>query len=355
VIYIRLDNYYQTGRKIMKKKVIGIFVCMLLIGSVNIALADWSEGDGYKMHFPQLPDPYGWDVDFHDWMLGDDWECTETGPVSDIHFWISWIDDIVMDIPWVKVSIYSNDPGPPSKPLELLWSYTFNEGQFIIAGPWNGDQGWYWPYGEFIENNHIHYWQINIPEIEEPFIQEAGTIYWLVIQMPYYDPPFAVGWKTSVNHFMDAAVWGGPGDWQPIHDPITGDIIDFAFVITTEEEPPPECCLEIVTMSGGILSSPSSLNVQAVIKNTGDGECKDIRWDFTFSGGLILYGPKGDLIPSLLPGATATVNSNIVIGLAIPGIFPGNVTIKADCPDNVCPPATMTKGIFLLILLLNTF
>lgn len=339
----------------MKKKVLGIFVCMLLIGTANVAMADWSEGDGFKMHFPQLPNPYGWDVDFHDWMLGDDWECTETGPVSDIHFWISWFDDAVMEIPWIKVSIYTNNPGPPSMPADLKWSREFDIDDFIIAGPWEGQQGWLWPYGEFIENNHMLYWQINIPEIDDPFEQIAGEMYWLVIQMPYYDPPFAVGWKTSIEQFMDAAVWGSPGSWQPIHDPINGLPLDFAFVITTEEGPEPECCLTIESMSGGLLSSPSSLNVKAVIKNTGTAECKDIRWDFSFSGGIVLYGPKGDTIPSLLPGATMTVGSNIVLGLAIPGLFPGNVTIKADCTNNACPPAIMTKQMFLFFLLLNLF
>ena len=39
----------------MRKKIIGIFVCMLLIGATTVAIADWEEGDGHKMHFPQLP------------------------------------------------------------------------------------------------------------------------------------------------------------------------------------------------------------------------------------------------------------------------------------------------------------
>lgn len=338
----------------MKKKAIGFFIAMLLICGANFAVADWSEGDGFKMHFPQLPDPTGWDVDFHDWWLGDDWECIETGPVSDIHFWISWFADIVGDIPWIRVSIYSNNPEPPSKPLELKWSREFTLEDYMIAGPWDGPQGWLWPYGEFILDNHFQYWQINIPEIQDPFIQEAGNIYWLVIQMPYYDPPVAVGWKTSNDHFMDAAVWGNPGDWQPIFDPITGDNIDFAFVITTEEGPEPECCLKIDSMNGGLLNSPSSLNVKAVIKNTGTAECKNISWEFSFSGGIVLYGSKSGTIASLLPGATQTVESKIVIGLAIPGMFPGNVTIKADCANNACPPAVMTKGLFLFFFLLNT-
>jgi len=36
-------------------------LCVLFANS--IAFADWAPGDPHKMHFPQEPDPYGWDVD----------------------------------------------------------------------------------------------------------------------------------------------------------------------------------------------------------------------------------------------------------------------------------------------------
>ncbi len=230
----------------MKKKIIGIFVCMLLIGATGIAVADWNVDDGHKMHFPQLPDPNGWDVDFHDWWLGDDWKCSETGLVTDIHFWYSWAKDEVQDIPWISVEIYSNKPGPPSTPYELLWSRTFYTGSFIIAGPWTGDQGWYHPLTSWFEHDHQQYWQINIIDIGDPFEQEEGVIYWLVIQMPYYSFPYpAIGWKTSQDHWNDNAVFGNPGNWIPLWDPITTppEPIDFAFVIT-EEVPLPEVACE---------------------------------------------------------------------------------------------------------------
>jgi hypothetical protein len=273
--------------------------------------------------------------------------------VTDIHFWISWFGDMNETIPWVKTSIYSNDPGPPSKPMDLLWSRNFAEDEFIVAGPWIGDQGWLWPYGNFEEHNHKHYYQINIPEIVDPFEQKEGEIYWLVIQMPYYDPPIAVGWKTSLDHFMDAAVWGGPGSWAPIEDPLTGDQIDFAFVITGEDEEPEECCLQIDSMVGGLFAPTSSLKINAVIKNVGSADCNNITWKYYTTGGLVLWGPNSGSVPSLIPGGTVTVTSKVFIGFAIPGIFPGNVTIEADAANNACPPATMTKGLIVFIHLLD--
>jgi len=77
----------------------------------------WDPCDPHKMHYPQLPDPNGWDVAFwfefmmfFPYELADDWQCSKTGPVDDIHFWISWQGGMQGEIGPVMVSIYSNDP-----------------------------------------------------------------------------------------------------------------------------------------------------------------------------------------------------------------------------------------------------
>ena len=56
----------------MKTRIICIFISMLMITSGTLVLADWEPGDGHKMHYPQLPDPNGFDISFSDWWLGDD-------------------------------------------------------------------------------------------------------------------------------------------------------------------------------------------------------------------------------------------------------------------------------------------
>lgn len=207
---------------------------MLVIGTTGGAIADWAPGDGYKMHFPQMPDPTGWDVNFHDWFLADDWRCTETGPVNEIHFWISWHHDDFAPLPFINVALYSNNPqGGYSQPLDPLWVRTFNPDQFVIKGPMVGDEGWFDPADGFYQHDHINYYQINIKNITTPFIQQNNTIYWLVIQMPLLYP-IEIGWKTSLNHFMDNAVWGTPGAWIPMIDPITQLPIDLAFVINSK-------------------------------------------------------------------------------------------------------------------------
>ena len=52
-----------------------------------------------------------------------------------------------------------------------------------------------------------------------------------------YPEPVEIGWKTSLDHFMDDGVffWPiGPSEWQPLIDPETGQTLDLAFVITPE-------------------------------------------------------------------------------------------------------------------------
>ena len=48
-----------------------------------------------------------------------------------------------------------------------------------------------------------------------------------------------MGWKTSIDRFEDDAVWirdlpTDPPYFQPLIDPITGESLDLAFVITPE-------------------------------------------------------------------------------------------------------------------------
>ena len=48
-----------------KTKLKFLLVCALaLFFSMNAALADWFLGDDFKMHYPQMSDPFGWDVAF---------------------------------------------------------------------------------------------------------------------------------------------------------------------------------------------------------------------------------------------------------------------------------------------------
>lgn len=106
------------------------------------AVADWIPGDPFKMHNPQLPDPIGWDVfnTYNDLVqppvvvfLADDWRCTETGEINEIHIWGSWRRDLPTMVSMIHVQIHADDrSGPFSKPAaDPLWVFDFSPGQFI--------------------------------------------------------------------------------------------------------------------------------------------------------------------------------------------------------------------------------
>jgi hypothetical protein len=201
----------------------------------------WQPSDPFKMHFPQLPDPNGWDV-YDVSTLADDWRCTETGPVTDIHFWYSWQHGIVGQIQWVDVSIWSDDPCGPagySQPSDQLWARRFFSGQFTPRWAGEGNQGWFEPLTARARRpDHNDYYRIDIEDINDPFIQQEGDIYWLSVQTAEsLTVPGTAGWKTSLNHWNDNAVYLDlqvvPPLWRELDDPCTGDIIDLAFVITS--------------------------------------------------------------------------------------------------------------------------
>jgi len=236
----------------MKRLILTSCLCVLFASCT--ALADWDVGDPYKMHFPQLPDPGGWDVGFSTWVpqLADDWLCTESGEVDDVHIWYSWEDDLVGTIETVQLGIWSNYPDPDgdgplfSMPNQQVWGLDVSPGDFATRDWGSGKQGWYNPIsGDYKINDHIGIYQLNVVDITEPFYQEEGEIYWLSVCFYMSEDPGQAGWKTANvdnypepwtgNHFMDDAVyWEPDGSWHELIDPITCESLDMAFVITPE-------------------------------------------------------------------------------------------------------------------------
>jgi len=238
------------------------------------------------MHYPQLPDLSTSGIDVNaTWkypisptaprpfskILADDFRCSETGPINDIHIWGSWLDDQVFSGTQFKLSIHadipaiSGIPGSYSRPGPELWKAVFTPGSYLPRPLGTGATERFWdPNTNQILGTDNEVWQYNFTNIPNPFVQEEGKIYWLDVQALVPESfPGAFGWKTTnpqvTQHFMDDAVYGdtvdfsgppipqfpnpNPNDptgllpWRDLVYPpgaFEGQSIDLAFVITPE-------------------------------------------------------------------------------------------------------------------------
>jgi len=248
----------------------------LVLAISATAWADWRPGDDHKMHWPQLPDFQGWDVNAtNPKILADDWRCSQSGDVTDVHFWGSWQGNLVGEIENIHLSIHKDIPaaGPNdfSRPGDLLgeWDISPTDTRVTIVRMPTSPQGWYDPNtGVWTPNDHTLWYQYNIVGLgaagEDLVFQNVGEIYWLDITFDVLpmeipgpgpnDPPEIIqplwGWKTAdmlaypdgtptqANHFQDDAVWADLGGgaalvWNPLEDQ-EGVSFDLAFVITPE-------------------------------------------------------------------------------------------------------------------------
>jgi hypothetical protein len=232
----------------MKRKSMRVLGCIILMagifGSVWPAWADWNPGDSYKWLQPPDPNPDGVSVRVNfPVTLADDFQCTESGLITDIHLWGSVLyDEPPPNAPFI-LGIWSNVPDgqePFSHPGTLLWSMWFEATQYQVR-PYPGfvQGAYFWDPLKEVDNLDGKVWQYNFNiDPKDAFRQTEGTIYWLsVISLAMSD---SFGWKTTdrASRWNDGAVWGlyEEWDWQPLTyfptHPYEGQSMDMAFVIT---------------------------------------------------------------------------------------------------------------------------
>ena len=211
----------------------GLIWGLVLLLMVLPAAADWDPADGHKMHFPQFPNEYGWNVYNSDGrILADDWMCSESGPVTDIHFWGSWYSGNQGTLNGFWITIYEDIPadlGDPlsySQPGAVLWGpvyFTEYAVRHITPDP-EAWEGWYDPIQMLVlPYDHDNFFQYNITGITDPFVQSQGTIYWLGIVADVESEVDSKlwGWKSSYLHWNDDAVYDNAG-WAELTEPDVG-------------------------------------------------------------------------------------------------------------------------------------
>lgn len=245
---MNIVEFNRKGGSLMYSKTT-CWIIFLMITMSPVGWAHWDPGDGHKMHFPQLADPHGWDVCFDRLVIADDFACSGSGAITDIHFWISWRDDIEDEVLRWDIFIYDDAGGKPGLPL---WKFKEGKIKVRLLGP--SMQGWLCPCIDCesldeAPDNHQLYAQINITEIAEPFEQEANNRYWLVIHaaVPINETGQVqprVGWKTTPPQLQwgSGALWkkwpfSSSAGWFPVHGS-DGNRYDMAFVINGKNIPP---------------------------------------------------------------------------------------------------------------------
>jgi len=240
---------------------------------------------GYYVKWSQPPDEIaeglinGWDEQ-SSWplwpIMADDWECNDVRPVTDIHWWgsfLGWREDRLPDIRPIAfhIGIWTDIPDPDptdpttySQPGKLIWE--------------NYCDNWAWNYAGVDIDPRIDEPELTVEEScfqfnqllsedewfhQHPMEDGVPNVYWLSIYALYspdQDPQYPWGWKTRPHHFNDDAVrildtsGGLPpavGDRvtgaQPVE--LWGKSWDLAFELTTNK-PCPEGPTADINRSG---------------------------------------------------------------------------------------------------------
>ncbi|MCD4690424.1 hypothetical protein K8S17_03085 [bacterium] len=205
----------------------------------------------------QLPDlgMTGIDVNCTEpFVLADDFLCEEPGRLTHIDIWGSWLADY-LPFGWDPLAVdfvlsihedipAEENPDGYSMPGEVLWIHAFPAGQFMTEMYAGGIvEGWMDPPDMYMFPADWTCWMytFDIPP-EEAFHQvgmpDSGVVYWLDVQAYPHDFEALFGWKTTLDHWNDDAVWGmgmepywGPWDelvYPPMHE-MAGQSIDLAF------------------------------------------------------------------------------------------------------------------------------
>ena len=190
-------------------------------------------------------------------VVGDDFPCRISGPISGFTIWGSWLNDQVDTNALFEVTLWTDMPAsvgstPYSHPQSQVCSAVF-------VPPQTPGGALRYQYSLFKSNVQETFYNPNLPATAGligndtqiwrydfyPFVPSCfnqdggpfanGKTYWVTVS---YIPgtgnstPGVFGWKTSTTHFQDAAVFGNGGPpWTPLYDPRNGAQLDLAKVV----------------------------------------------------------------------------------------------------------------------------
>lgn len=207
------------------------------LGGIGVGgyVAD-GEVEDYLIHLEplkwlQIPEQgqEGVDVSNVQFMLADDFECTSSGEITNIHFWGSFLGDVLPEEGpgglIFDISIWSDVPAgvdaPYSHPGVKLWEKTFHPGQYSAGQIWYVQEGEWWHEpgsGVWTPGADHGIYQFDFyPPAGEAFLQEgepqAPVVYWLAVKYRYEGTSsFQFGWKTTPEPWNDDACYFDPNN-----------------------------------------------------------------------------------------------------------------------------------------------
>jgi hypothetical protein len=189
--------------------------------------------------------------------LADDFPCLVAGPITNIQLWGSWLNDITPAPNTFEVSIWSDFPPAPgnttfSQPFQRLWHQEYSPGQYSFTYYTNGTEEFFDEYtGLMSPESNVWLYSFDVPAANAFCQQGPGHTYWVSVAV---QPPAGAllqwGWKTSTNHWGDAAVYGKVdpvsgnllGAWQPLYQPVAAAVVPLDFAFRINGGPPgPDC------------------------------------------------------------------------------------------------------------------
>jgi uncharacterized repeat protein (TIGR01451 family) len=333
---------------------------------------------------------YGVDVYMpkeHERQLADDFLCDETGPITGISTWGSWKSDILPRSLEFNLGIWSDIPasvtGEYSTPGEELWSANFTQGEYEASLYELDTDELFWDPSETYSNgSDTKVWRYDFSiDPSMAFIQHKGQTYWLVVMVDYrggpaspangsgpgalgWNGPYtAFGWKNSLNHWNDDAVWrdwipddgGDWGDWDELRYPFPnkapapgypspepGDSMDLAFALYGRPQGVPNVYdpktveLAVDADSSGGVSPGDTLRYTNVIINSGNATAYDVMFSDSPDANTRLV--VGSVLPSQGTVMTGNTTGDTMVVVNLGSIAPAasaNVTFLATIKNPI--------------------
>ena len=172
----------------------------------------------------------------------DDWRCLDGLPVTDFHWWGSYLEGEPGSLEGFWIAIHDDIPADelhPSRPGAVVWEDEISFGEHELYEV---------PFG-LNQTTEVYQYNYYLTDPQHYFGQEEGKIYWLSI-VAHWDNPdndVAWGWHTALRpapeNGLDAAVVMGNYNlltneydlWGSLYD--EGCNIQLAFELTTIPEP----------------------------------------------------------------------------------------------------------------------